>query len=66
MTKFMYKCGGIGAHDNAVENYVFTPVKTFLNISRIFAQSVITYLMGKKKLNVPTIFSSDSLDSPVT
>lgn len=67
MTNFMYRCGGIGSHDNAVKNsYVFTPVKIFPNI-RIFAQSVISYLMGKKKkLHIPDIFSSDNLDSPIT
>lgn len=48
MTNFMYRCGGISSHDNAVKNYVFTPVKIFPNTRRIFAQSVISYLMGKK------------------
>lgn len=57
MTNFMYRCGGIGSHDNGVKNsYVFTPVKIFPNI-RIFAQSVISYLMGKKKNYTYPIFS---------
>lgn len=56
-----------GSHNNAVKLHAFTAVKIFPNIIRIlFAQSVVSYLMGGKKLIVPIIPSSDNLDRPIT